>query len=358
MPQILTNLLGIVISLCFIFFLVPWKAFLVYISRIDLRKRWGGGCKVPGRGDVESGLAAQNSVDVNFLSRDHQNGCAPVIPLKNVTPRHHARPPRLSKWVEEFSQPEEAHIRGYRSSKAHQSVPTPDVRKSLGQSSSHPEKSTSNIWPLQIHKPTCQMRKSCQPFEAPKAPYNSSIPTRSAPQRPHSIANRIFRRTNTDDESKSHAACCQFSPNLPRISAQPPRLHIPRFSAQAFVFDPDITMTQHAYNGSNTHEIQAAVTESSPGTEAIEEEEGPSSRAPSYISENPPPSYRTEAPLDLELCSGNVSHEKRCEIALGYVNAIVAAMAVDGQQDFIGSGDGCEDMVWDGSERVGDLARA
>lgn len=275
-PQIIVLLPGIVISLCTLLILVIWKGCLQCRGCLDIRKRCGGGRKPPKQGgDEEIGLAAANN-DVALYSLPHD---------------------RYDRTSPAIAQPNEAHTRSHQTGMTRQSAPNPDARRPLWQLPRHQEaNNTSTTRPNQAAIRALQTQISCPIAEAPSVPYSPHSPTHTVLRHSHTNTNVHFRSTSTNSEPQDHPiGDGQRSPELPRVEAQPPRLHTPRFSRQAFVFDPNMTISQSAGEDNDVSEVHAAEAERLSGVEDPEEEvEKPSTRVPSYVSENPPPSYRIE----------------------------------------------------------------
>lgn len=264
--------------------------------------------------DEEGGLAVHHDVALYSLPRDRWDGDATVHSLEQVTPRQHVQPPRYKgRWAGEVRQSNEVHTRSRQTGLIRQSAPKPDVRMPLGKLSRHHGEDNRITWSNQPHLQTHRTRTARQLVEAPNAPRYPPSPTHDVFQDFQGKTTTVqSRRSSADHELQHHPARGGYhSPELPPVPAQPPRLNTPRFSRQALVFDLDMAILQRANYGSDKGSEKFAEGGSSvakENAEEEEEEEGASARVPSYVSEDPPPSYMTEAAQDREPSSRPVSY--------------------------------------------------
>lgn len=76
-------------------------------------------------------------------------------------------------------------------------------------------------------------------------PYNAQSPTQTVLRYSYTNSDAHSRGTSTNREIQTQpVGNGKRSPKTSHIEAQPPRLHTPRFSRQAFVFDPDMIVLQ------------------------------------------------------------------------------------------------------------------
>lgn len=312
-PQIILLLSAIALILCLFLVLFIWKFCLPCRCRgcLDIRRCWGGGRQSPKQGEEESGLAFQDDRVVHSLPRDQYGKNAAYISLERLISEHHRPFPRRQDWARGVSHPNEAHTRSHQTGMTRHPVPNPDARRPLGQPSRHQEKentSTTHTNPAAIR--VWQTETARRLVEASTVPYTRKSPSHTLLPPSHTNTPVQSRRTSSNSELQDHPVeDGHSSPKLPAVEAHPPRLHTPRFSRQAFVFDANMILLvpQSPDTGSGSKEVFAG-TECSPGVKLAEEEVAePCTRVPSCVSENPPPSYRTEPPQDSESPSRSVS---------------------------------------------------